>query len=220
MTFMGMKVLVIGAHGKTGLRVVRRLNESSHEPLAMIRDVRQREVFEDLGVPTVLGDLEYPIDHAVRGCDAVIFAAGSGSKTGKDKTVLIDHIGAIRSMVAAAVHGARRYVMLSSLNADPASTSRIQHYHRAKGRADEFLRTMHEVMPETLEWSILCPGGLTEEAATERVRVQREKQGTGETSRENLAAGLVACLDETNTIGKEFAFLDGETPVAEALRSV
>ena len=88
-----MKVLVIGANGNTGTRVIRRLAMGSHEPVAMIRNPAHREKFDSLGVPTVLADLEYPIDHAVQGCDAIIFAAGSGGKTGKDKTVLIDHIG-------------------------------------------------------------------------------------------------------------------------------
>ena len=102
-----MKVLVIGANGNTATRVVRRLVESEHDPVAMIRDPSQRARFDDLGVSTVLADLEYPIDHAVKNCDAIIFAAGSGGHTGKDKTVLVDHIGAIRSMVAAQVQGAR-----------------------------------------------------------------------------------------------------------------
>ena len=113
-----MKVLVIGANGNTATRVVRRLIEGPHEPLAMIRDVEHRSKFDEMGVPTVLADLEYPIDHAVQGCDAVIFGAGSGGHTGKDKTVLVDQIGAIRSMVASRVHGARRFIMLSSINAD------------------------------------------------------------------------------------------------------
>ena len=116
-----MKVLVIGAHGNTGRRIVRRLAEGPHEPLAMIRAPAQRAVFDELGVPTVLADLEYPMDHAIQGCDAAIFAAGSGGATGKDKTVLVDHIGAIRSIVAAQVAQTARYIMLSSINADPSS---------------------------------------------------------------------------------------------------
>ncbi len=218
-----MKVLVIGANGKTGRRVVRRLKASSREPLAMIRTPDQRPAFDELGVPTVLGDLEYPIDHAVRGCDAVIFAAGSGSRTGKDKTVLVDHLGAIRSMVAAAVHGASRYVMLSSFRADPRSDSRIKHYHRAKGLADDFLRTQHEVMEQSLEWTIVCPAGLTEEPGTEKVAVGKvgwEPSGEFQTSRDNLAAALVDSLDEPNTVRREFVLIDGETPLRDALRSV
>ena len=190
----------------------------------MIRTPEQRKVFDELGVSTVLGDLEYPIDHAVRGCDAVIFAAGSGSKTGKDKTVLVDHLGAIRSMVAAAMNGAKRYVMLSSFRSGTNSDSPIKHYNRAKGRADEFLRTMHEVMEDALDWTIVCPGGLTEDEATEQVSVSLvtgvEPEGSSKTSRENLAAVLVASLDQPATVGKTFTLFEGDTPIREALRSL
>ncbi|HJN50833.1 MAG: aldo/keto reductase [Pseudomonadales bacterium] len=86
-----MKVLVIGANGNTGTRVVKHLAGGVHDPVAMIRDPTHRAKFDSLGVATVLADLEYPIDHAVQNCDAIIFAAGSGGSTGKDKTVLIDH---------------------------------------------------------------------------------------------------------------------------------
>lgn len=209
-----MKVLVIGANGKTATHVVRRLVEGAHEPLAMIRDPAQRAKFDDLGVATVLADLEYPIDHAVKGCDAVIFAAGSGGHTGKDKTVLIDHIGAIRAIVAAQVHGAKRFVMLSALNVDVNSQSRIAHYHRAKAHADNHLR-------ETgLDYTIVCPGGLTDDAATGKVAVSAELHGQGPTSREHLAAALVDCLDLENTVRKSFSLLEGDRPLDEALRSV
>ena len=167
-----MKTLVIGAHGLTGRRVVRRLLTQGHLPVAMIRRFEQKAVFDALGVSTVLGDLEYPIDHAVAGCDAVVLTACSGSKTGKDKTVLIDHIGAIRAMVTAAVHGARRFVLVSALNADPQSHSSIGFYHRAKGHADAFLRSMDKVMPDhPLDWTIFCPGRLTEEEGSGLVTV-------------------------------------------------
>ena len=209
-----MKVLVIGANGKTATRVVGLLKGSPHDPLAMIRDPSQRPKFDDLGAPVVLADLEYPIDHAVKGSDAVIFAAGSGGHTGKDKTVLVDHLGAIRSMVTAQVHGARRYIMLSSINADVNSTSRIPHYHKAKGHADTHL------METDLDYTIICPGGLRDDPGTGRVAVNSEFHLEGITSRDNLAAALVACLDLDNTIGKRFSLLEGETVLDDALRSV
>jgi uncharacterized protein YbjT (DUF2867 family) len=209
-----MKVLVVGANGNTATRVIRRLAESDHDPIAMIRNPAHRTKFDKLGVPTVLADLEYPIDHAVQGCDAIVFAAGSGGKTGKDKTVLVDHIGAIRSMVAAQVNGVRRYVMLSSINNDINSQSPIAHYHRAKAHADNHL------IETDLDYTIVCPGGLTDEPGTEMVSISTELQGKGRTSRENLAAALVACLDCDNSIGKSFSLLDGDTPLNEALSTL
>ena len=125
-------------------------------------------------------------------------------------------------MVTAAVQGARRYIMLSSIKKDPKSESKIRHYHRAKAHAGDFLHGMHEIMPDhpALEWTIVCPGGLTEEAASGTVRVGTDSKVSGQTSRENLAATLVACLDEPATVGKDFTLLDGDTPIAEALKGV
>ena len=82
-----LRVLVLGAHGRTGQRIIRLLRESPHHPIALVRSMEQRHTFDRLGVPTVFGDLEYPVDHAFQQADAVIFAAGSGSHTGKDKTL-------------------------------------------------------------------------------------------------------------------------------------
>ena len=110
--------------------------------------------------------------------------------------------------------GARRYLMLSSINNDVHSTSPIAHYHKAKAHADNHLRETD------LDYTIVCPGGLTDDPATERVAVSRELYDRGLTSRENLAAVLVGCLDRDNTVGKTFSLLDGETPLDEALGSV
>lgn len=216
-----MKVLIIGANGNTGFRVARLLAESEHEPVAMIRDDKQKPRFDEIGVPTVVADLEHPIDHAVAGCDAVIFAAGSGGKTGKDKTVLIDHIGAIRAAVAALNAGANRFVMLSALNAVPDSESKIKHYHRAKAHADAFIRSMPHVFEgKGLAWTTVHPGGLTDDAGSGRVTVSREITGTGKTTRDDLAAALVGCLGHKNTTGKSFSLLNGETPLNDALASL
>ena len=210
-----MKVLVIGANGNTATRVVRLIKkETSHEPIAMIRNTTQRVKFDKLGVTTVLGDLEYPIDHAIMGCNAIIFAAGSGSQTGKDKTVLVDHIGAIRSMVTAQVHGVKRYVMLSTINAEETSNSRIAHYHKAKAFADRHL------IDTNLDWTIVCPGGLRDEEGNGLVSVHSDLFLEGITTRDNLAASLVSCLELPNTIGKRFSLIEGKTPIKEALLKV
>ena len=209
-----MRVLVIGANGNTATRLLRRMAPGRHEPVAMIRNPDQRPKFDEMGVPTVLADLEYPVDHAVRGCDAVIFAAGSGGHTGMDKTVLVDHLGAIRSMVAAQVHGARRYIMLSSIGADVNSTSGIAHYHKAKAHADNFLRE------SGLDYTVVCPGGLRDDPGTSSVSVSLDLGGRGTTLRENLAEALALCLDLDSTIRKAFSLLDGDTPIESALRSL
>ena len=212
-----MKVLIIGANGATGRLITRRLSDSTHDPLAMTRNPSQRSWFDDLGVPAVLGDLEYPIDHAVAGCDAVLFAAGSGGKTGKDKTVLVDQLGAIRAAVTAAMHGAKRFVLLSSLNADLESESGIRHYHRAKAAADHFLRAFDRVMDKPLDWTTVHPGGLTNDDSTGRATITEKLKGDAKSKRADVAEVMVQCLDRDNTIGRSIAVLDGDTPIDQAL---
>ena len=104
--------------------------------------------------------------------------------------------------------------MLSSINNDIHSQSPIAHYHRAKAHTDNHL------VESDLDYTIVCPGGLTDEPGTELVSVNTELQGSGLTSRENLAAALVTCLDCDNSVRKSFSLLDGDMPLAEAMRAL
>ncbi len=215
-----MKVLVMGATGNTGYRVMKRLVTSPHEPVAMVRRTQQKDRMDALGAASVTGDLEHPIDDAVRGCDAVIFAAGSGTKTGKDKTVLVDQLGGIRAAVAALENGVKRFIMLSSINAAPDAETAITHYHRAKGHADHFIRTMGDVFDgRMLDWTIVHPGRLHDEDCGERVTIHDTLFGKFTTSRDSVAATLIACLDAPNTIGKDLAVVDGDQSIQDALRA-
>lgn len=210
-----MKVLVIGANGNTGTRVVHLLKHRDHEPRAMIRHVDQKPKFDAMDTETVRADLEQEIDHAFDGCDAVVFTAGSGSRTGPEKTEAVDRDGAIRAIDAAAEAGVRRFVMLSSMGADPESEGHeISHYLRAKGVADEHLRA------SGLDYTIVRPGRLTDRPAATYIDADERLGRHGEISRDDLAEVLVACLDLPNTRGKTFEVLAGERPVKKALEAL
>lgn len=210
-----MRVLVIGANGLTGRRIVRLLEAGPHEPVAMIRDPGQRGFFDDLDVEARVGDLEEPLDPVLDGIEAVIFAAGSGSKTGPDKTLAVDRDGAVRSIAAVEAAGIRRYLMLSSMGADPDSEGRrISHYLRAKGIADEHLKR------SPLAWTIVRPGRLTNDPGTGKVALAPDLEPAGSVPRDDVAQVMVACLDHRNTEGESFDLLSGDTPVEEALEQL
>lgn len=210
-----MRVLVIGANGLTGRRVVRLLADRSHEAVAMLRDPAQASRFQEMGVEHVIGDLEEPVDHAMEGAEAVIFAAGSGSGTGLDKTVAVDRDGAVRSMVAARAFGISRYVMLSSRGADPESDREpLAPYLRAKGWADVWLQR------SALDHTIVRPGRLTREEGTGRIELAPTLTRSGSISRDDVARVLVQSLDVDATRGKTFAILNDGTPIREALEGL
>jgi len=63
------------------------------------------------------------------------------------------------------------------------------------------------------------PGGLTNDAATGRVTAA-ESTGRGSIPRADVAAVLVAVLDEPRTAGQSFDLVSGETPITEAVAAL
>jgi D-arabinose 1-dehydrogenase-like Zn-dependent alcohol dehydrogenase len=62
----------------------------------MTRKEKQAQTIKEVGGHPILADLEGNVDKAVDNMEAIIFAAGSGPKTGPDKTTAVDKNGAIK----------------------------------------------------------------------------------------------------------------------------
>jgi len=208
-----MKVLVAGANGKIGTILCGKMWGHSHfSPVALIRDERQQIKFTAFGVPSVVGDLEAGVGEFLPGLDAVVFTAGSGSRTGPEKTIDVDQNAAIRLIADCQKAGVRRFLMISAIGADAQSESdRIRHYYRAKGVADEKLRA------SSLDFVILAPGHLTDDPGTGRIDAAEDLGRGGEIPREDVADAILAALENPSAIGKTIQILAGETAVAEAV---
>lgn len=216
-----MNVLVIGANGQIGKQLVALIQESeSLKAKAMIRKQEQAAYFEELGAETVLVDLEEDtkkIAEAAEGVDAIVFAAGSGPKTGADKTMLIDLDGAVKSIEAAKQANVKRFVLISSYDtsreAIQEADSSFAPYVAAKHYADDWLRRTD------LDYTIVHPGMLTNDDSTGKIEAA-EKVEANKVPRGDIAHVLLACLEDESTIGKEFQVIAGDTPVKEAVASL
>jgi uncharacterized protein YbjT (DUF2867 family) len=208
-----VRVLVAGANGQVGQLIVRLLAERGHEVRAMIRDEDQAQGLREFSGEPVVADLEGDISHTVEGCDAVVFSAGGGPGSGAEKKETVDRGGAVKLIEAAQEHGARRYVMVSAMGAaDPDSGSEaMQPYLYAKAQADQALQE------SGLDYTIVRPGKLTDEAGTGTVEAAPSLGKRGEIPREDTAQVIVATLERENTLGKIFEVLSGDTPVEEAI---
>ena len=211
-----MRVLIAGANGQVGQHIVRFLAEGGHEVRAMIRDEDQAPGLRELGGEPIGADLEGEVAHTVEGCDAVIFSAGGGPGSGAEKKETIDRQGAVKLVEAAKEHGARRYIMVSAMGAaDPESGSEaMQPYLFAKASADQALQE------SGLDYTIVRPGSLTNEAGTGTVEAAYSLGRRGEIPREDTARVIAAMLEKQNTFGKTFEVLSGDTPIEEALDSL
>ncbi|WP_082232493.1 SDR family oxidoreductase [Halobacillus massiliensis] len=210
-----MKVLVAGANGKTGSLLIQLLKEEGHEPYGMVRKEEQKSNIEQLGGIPVLADLKSDVGHAVKGMDAVIFAAGSGSSTGPDQTEAVDRDGAINLIKATENFGIKKFIMLSAMNVDEADEAEgnFKLYLELKGEADEYLRSTE------LDYTIVRPGGLTNEEGTSKVKVG-DKVEKGEIPRADVAKTIISSLQEPNAYHKTFELISGDTQIEEALKNL
>ena len=162
-----MRIVIAGGHGQVARPLERLLVAAGHEPVGMVRSQAQAEHLEEDGVASVMIDLEdtdvTEMTAAVQGADAVVFAAGGGPDGNVARKETVDKGAAIMLAEAAAAAGVRRYVMVSSMNADkadPDSEDVFQVYLRAKHAADDHVRA------SDLDWTIVRPGRLTDDDPT------------------------------------------------------
>jgi uncharacterized protein YbjT (DUF2867 family) len=207
-----MRVAIAGGHGKVAMQLIPRLRARGDEVVALIRNPAHVDDVTAAGAEAALCDLERASDEevheAVRGADAVVFAAGAGPGSGAERKLSMDRDGAIRLIGT----GPRRYVMVSSMGAGdpPEGDDVFAVYLRAKADADRALQA------SDLDWTIVRPGPLTDDPGTGLVQAAPTVERR-EIPREDVAAVLAAVLDDDGTIGVAFEVVGGDTPIDEAL---
>ena len=188
-----MRVAIAGGHGQIALRLTRLLSERGDEILSLIRNPDHAGDVRAAGGEPVVCDLESACNEevadAVDGADAVVFAAGAGPGSGSDRKLTMDYSGAAKLIAAAKARAIRRYVMVSSMGANPdlEGDDTFAVYLRAKGRADR------ELQQSGLDFTIVRPGRLTDDPGSGRVALG-ENVGRGQVSRDDVAAVLAAVL--------------------------
>ena len=210
-------VLVVGGHGKVALRLLALLADRGDRARGVIRKPDQAADLEAIGAEPVVCDIESEeLTPHVAGADAVVFAAGAGPGSGVERKRTVDFGGAVKLIEACDANGVRRYLIVSAIGVtDPDRwPDQIQPYYRAKADADAQLERAG------LDHTIVRPGSLTDDAGTGLVEVAPKLDRYGSIPRDDVALVLAEVLLAENTIGKAFDVLDGETPVAEAVRSL
>ncbi|MGW4382196.1 SDR family oxidoreductase [Kitasatospora sp. NPDC004531] len=214
-----MRIVIAGGHGQIALRLERLLSGRGDEVAGLIRRPEQAGDLSAAGAEPVVCDLESAsvaeVARHLEGADAAVFAAGAGPGSGAARKETVDLGACVLFADAAEAAGVRRFVVVSSMGTDrepPKGTDPVfAAYLRAKAAADAEVRSR-----SGLDWTILRPGGLTDQPGTGRVKLG-ESTGHGTVPRDDVAAVLVALLDEPATVGRTLELISGNSPVAEAV---
>ncbi len=211
-----MKIAIAGAHGQIAQRLTLKLVADGHTVVGLIRNPEHAWEIKELGANPSLCDLETePVERvaqALKGCDAAVFAAGAGPDSGAERKLTLDRDGAIKLLEAARAAGMERFVIVSSVGAEapPQDDSVFSVYLQAKAAADA------AVQASDRRWTVIRPGGLTDDAGTGCARIDTEPF-RGQVSRDDVAAVLLAVLFEARAEGATLYVNGGEQPIADAL---
>ncbi|MBN4001661.1 NAD(P)H-binding protein [Nostoc sp. LPT] len=192
-----MKVLVIGAAGKTGRTVVEQGVAAGHQVTAFVHKADEYEVSD---VRVIEGDAtdSATMDAAVVGQDAVVDTIGG--KTPYKETTL--ESSAANTIIAAMQRNGVRRLIVTSMIGEGESEANATLYERLlvstllRG-ADKDKAAMESAVESSgLDWVILRPAILNDDPAKGNVRVFDAKTGekAHKITRADLAAFMLAQL--------------------------
>jgi len=209
-------VAIAGGHGQVARRLARLLVERNDRVRGLIRKPEHADDLRADGSEPVLLDLEAAgpeeVAEAIKGADAVVFAAGAGPGSGADRKLTVDRDGAVKLLEAARSANVQRYVIVSSVGAEspPDDDDVFSVYLRAKAEADA------AVMASDRDWTVVRPGMLSDDPGTGRALVQTDPIRES-VARDDVAAVLAAVLHEPHAAGAVLYVVGGEQPIDDAL---
>ncbi|WP_422935771.1 SDR family oxidoreductase [Sinomonas sp. P47F7] len=214
------RIAVIGGHGKIALLLAPLLAARGDVVTAVIRNRDHTTDVTAAGAHPVVADVEQlstgEIADLLAGHDAVVWSAGAGGGN-PARTYAVDRDAAIRSMDAAAKAGVKRYIMVSYLDARPDHGVPPEHsffpYAEAKAAADQYLQNTD------LDWTIVAPSTLTLEAGSGGIAIV-DHSSPGTVSRADVAEVVAEVLKRPVTAAKFIGFVQGSTPIADALAAL
>ena len=217
-----MRVVIAGGHGKIALLLARLLAERGDQAVGLIRNPAHVPDVQKAGAEAVVCDLEAASTEDVTvllpGADAVVFAAGAGPGSGVPRKDSVDRGAAVLMADAAERAGVPRFVQISSMGTGqpprPGTDEVWAAYITAKTAAEDDLRA------RDLDWTILRPGRLTDAPPTGRIRLAPPPVPRDTVPRADVAAVIVALLDNPGTRHQTLELVGGDSPVAAAVHSI
>ena len=184
-------VLVFGATGETGRHVVHILQQRQIPVRALARSPEKAAAIQGDGVEVYLGDLndDLPWDRLMDGVQGVISTLGTRLVGDLAQLEAIEYIAIGRIVDESANAGVSHIVFMSSIGTQhPDSVPLLSQILWIKRKAELY------VMRSSLPYTIIRPGGLTNDPPVNAVKVGRGDRLQGRITRADVAQVLVQAL--------------------------
>lgn len=204
------RILVAGATGGTGQLIVAKLRSLDHPVRAFVLDLAEALELLPPEIELVQGNAVDPaaLPPAVHDVRAVICAIGSRVPLGDNRPERVDYEG-VRNLVHAACDaGVTRFVLISSIHV----THPENPFNRFGQILDWKLKGEDALRDSGLIYTIIRPGGLTDDPGGSPIQIGQRDTLKGKISRSDVAAVTVSALDDSRTYYTTFEIINAVDP--------
>lgn len=216
--YLGTKpVFVAGGSTGTGLEIVRQLAALGTPVQALVRSKEKADLLSTIpGVKVFLGCAtnEEDVQKAMEGSVAAITTLGGAILDKDGKRVegkRVDYSGNSNVVEQAGILGVERIILVTSIGCgktkdavSPSVYKALEYILVQKDKAERDLRTY-----TNLDWTIIRPGGLKDDAPTGTAILTEDVMGSGVINRSDLASIVIQVLGAgASCTRKEFSCFD------------
>jgi len=202
-------VLVAGATGKTGRLLLEQLRKDPRfaiRPMARDVEAARRNVSPDY--LWVEGDVTRPetLRTALTGASLVLVAIGGTERSGPNSPEFVDYGGVKNLADAARAAGVRQLVLESSMGVGSGGGLLGMMLNLLSGDALKWKAKGEEHLRASgVPYTIIRPGGLTDDPAGQvGISFQQGDEGSGRIGRGDVAAVMIAALDNPDALRRTF----------------
>ena len=203
------KVFVAGGSRGVGRCIINELTQQGTEVVALVRDADVCDTLNQLDkVTAIKGDafVIKDVENAMDGCDAAITTLGGSTNDQR-----IDYVGNNHVIESSGILGVTRVILVTSIGcgsskeaAPPAVFETLKDVLAAKEKAENILIKYYT----NTFWTIIRPGGLVSEPATNQAVLTEDNTVIGSIHREDVAKLVVQALNSPNTEKKVLSAID------------
>lgn len=207
----GDLVLVAGATGRTGQRVVAQLLAKHYRVRALVRSADKAKTSLPQGAEVVVGDVRDPatIAPAMVGVKYVISTIGASGRNKEpgNGSEDIDNLGNAKLVEEARKAKVAQFVLVSSMGTSHAEANPME-FMRPILQAK--LKGENAVRASGVPYTIVQPGGLTDDAGGKvAVAYSGSDSGMGRIPRDDVATVCIEALGRKSALGKSISIVSG-----------
>ena len=208
-----LNILIVGANGQLGRYLIKYIIEGNHHTaVALVNNAVQQAYFMEMGVATLTIDVNQKVTDIVKLLKKMDALVITGSLNEQNKETLIELDEMLKLLDAARYASLSRILYVSTFEIQP-----LPLYFRSifvkRHYIEKWLKCSYS------NFTIIQAGTLVDKKGTGLVEIG-SKVKNKETSKEDVAQFILACLENEATIRKTIKVVSGKTPIQQAIQSI